>query len=150
MAKRNFGALRQLPSGRWQARYRHPRTNRFIGAPSTFSTKKDAERWLVNTQVDLDRGSWIDPAWGTVSLEEYANAWLAQRILAPRSVELYEGLLKHHIVPILGKTDLGDLSPRDVRAWHAKLTKAPHPGPVTVAKAYRLLGEYVRRRSATR
>jgi integrase len=139
MAKRNFGALRQLPSGRWQARYRHPRTNRFIGAPSTFSTRKDAERRLVNTQVDLDRGSWIDPTWGTVSLEEYANAWLAQRILAPRSVELYQGLLKHHIVPILGKTDLGDLSPRDVRAWHAKLTKAPHPGPVTVAKAYRLL-----------
>ena len=25
MTKREFGALRQLPSGRWQAKYRHPR-----------------------------------------------------------------------------------------------------------------------------
>jgi integrase len=139
MTKRNFGSVRQLPSGRWQARYRHPQSNRLMGAPSTFATKKDADRWLANTQVDLDRGNWIDPAWGTVSLEEYAKAWLVQRILAPRTVELYQGLLKHHIEPILGKIDLGDLSPRDVRAWHAKLTKAQKPGPVTVAKAYRLL-----------
>jgi integrase len=139
VAKRSFGAVRQLPSGRWQAKYRHPQTNRFIGAPSTFSTRRDADRWLANTQADLERGSWIDPVWGTVYLEEYANAWLGQRILAPRTVELYEGLLRHHIVPTLGKTDLGDLSPRDVRAWHSRLTKAPRPGPVTVAKAYRLL-----------
>jgi integrase len=137
--KRSFGAVRQLPSGRWQAKYRHPRSNRFIGAPSTFSTKKDADRWLSSTQVDIERGNWIDPAWGSVSLDEYAHSWLAQRLLAPRTVELYRGLLKHHIVPVLGKIDLNDLSPRDVRAWHSQLSKASHPGPVTVAKAYRLL-----------
>jgi integrase len=139
MTKRRFGAVRLLPSGRWQAKYRHPRTNQFVVAPSTFSTKSDADRWLSNTEVELDRGVWIDPEWGAVSLEDYATSWLAQRQLRPRSVELYEGLLKHHIVPVLGKIDLGDLSPRDVRAWHAQLTKASHPGPSTVAKAYRLL-----------
>jgi integrase len=137
--KRNFGAVRQLPSGRWQAKYRHPRSNQFIVAPSTFSTKRDADRWLATIQVDIERGNWIDPAWGSVSLDEYAHSWLAQRLLAPRTVELYRGLLTRHIVPVLGKIDLNDLSPRDVRAWHSKLSKATEPGPITVAKAYRLL-----------
>ena len=44
-----------------------------------------------------------------------------------------------HIFPTLGKMDLSNLSPREVRAWHSKLTKARQPGAVTVAKAYRLL-----------
>jgi integrase len=94
---------------------------------------------LANTQVDLDRGNWIDPEWGSVSVDAFAHSWLAQRLLAPRTVELYRGLLKHHIVPLLGKIDLNDLSPRDVREWHSQLSKSSHPGPVTVAKAYRLL-----------
>jgi integrase len=108
-------------------------------APNTFPTKRDADRWLANIQVDIDRGNWIDPAWGSISLDEYAHAWVAQRLLAPRTVEHYRGLLKNHIVPVLGKIDLNDLSPRDVRAWHSELSKAAEPGPVTVAKAYRLL-----------
>jgi integrase len=139
MAKRDFGAVRQLPSGRWQAKYRHPRTNRFVAAPSTFTMKRDADRWLANTQVDLERGSWIDPSWGAVTLEEYATSWMEQRILRPRSAELYRGLLKLHIIPVLGKFELCDLLPRDVRAWHAQMAKAGYPGPPTVAKAYRLL-----------
>jgi integrase len=139
MTKRDFGAVRQLPSGRWQAKYRHPRTNRFVTAPSTFTTRRDADRWLANTQVDLERGSWIDPSWGAVSLEGYATSWMEQRILRPRSAELYRGLLRLHILPVLGEIDLCDLSPRDVRAWHAQLTKAGYPGRPTVAKAYRLL-----------
>jgi integrase len=139
VTKRDFGAVRQLPSGRWQAKFRHPGSNRFVTAPSTFATRRDADRWLANTQADLERGSWIDPSWGAVSLEEYATSWMEQRILRPRSAELYRGLLKLHIVPVLGKIDLRDLSPREVRAWHAHLTKAGYPGLPTVAKAYRLL-----------
>jgi integrase len=94
---------------------------------------------LANTQVDLERGSWIDPSWGAVSLEGYATSWMEQRILRPRSAELYRGLLRLHILPVLDEIDLCDLSPRDVRAWHAQLTKGGYPGRPTVAKAYRLL-----------
>jgi hypothetical protein len=68
--KRDFGAVRQLPSGRWQAKHRHPRTNRFVVAPSTFATRRDADRWLANTQVELERGVWVDPSLGAMSVEE--------------------------------------------------------------------------------
>jgi integrase len=139
MAKREFGALRQLPSGRWQAKYRHPRTNEFVVAPTTFALRGDASRWLASIQRDLERGDWIDPAFGTITLGDYAATWLAQRTLRPRTVELYQGLLDRYIVPKLGKIELGELSPRDIRAWHVELLQRGRPGPVTIAKAYRLL-----------
>ena len=139
MSRREFGAVRQLPSGRWQAKYRHPRSNEFIGAPTTFKLKGDASRWLSSVQREIERGTWIDPEWGKVTMRDYAESWLAQRPLRPRTVELYRGLLDRYILPELGRTELGDLSPRDVRSWHVALMKRERPGPVTVAKAYRLL-----------
>lgn len=139
MSRRDFGTVRQLPSGRWQARYRHPRTNQRILAPTTFKMKGDATRWLAGIQRDIERGTWIDPEWGEVILRDYATSWLAQRPLRPRTVELYQGLLDRYIIPGLGRIALGDLSPREVRSWHVALLKRGTPGPVTVAKAYRLL-----------
>jgi len=40
--KRRFGRVRQLPSGRWQARYAGP-DGIDRSAPETFATKTDAE-----------------------------------------------------------------------------------------------------------
>ncbi len=108
-------------------------------ASTTFKAKGDASRWLSSIQRDIERGSWIDPAWGAVTLRDYAETWLAQRTLRPRTVELYRGLLDRYILPGLGASELGELSPRDVRTWHVALLKRGRPGPVTVAKAYRLL-----------
>jgi integrase len=139
MSKREFGALRQLPSGRWQAKYRHPRTNEFVSAHTTFTMRGDATRWLASVQREIERGTWIDPEWGTVTLRDYATSWLAQRTLRPRTVELYQGLFDRYILAGLGQVELGSLSPREVRAWHVALLKLGRPGPVTVAKAYRLL-----------
>jgi hypothetical protein len=55
-----FGAVRQLPSGRWQARYTGPDGLRRL-APNTFDTKKAAYRWLVALEAEMLRGDWLDP-----------------------------------------------------------------------------------------
>src|SRR6266498_4493648 len=44
--RRALGAVRQLPSRRWQARYRDKR-GRLVAAPHTFPTKTDATRYLA-------------------------------------------------------------------------------------------------------
>ena len=75
----------------------------------------------------------------TVTLEEYATPWLQNRVLRPRTVELYQGLLDRHILPTLGAIQIGRLNPSKVREWHAGLSNAVKPGQVTVAKCYRLL-----------
>jgi hypothetical protein len=43
--RRSFGALRQLPSKRYQASYLGPDDRRHI-APVTFNTKGDAQKWI--------------------------------------------------------------------------------------------------------
>ena len=139
VAKRQFGSVRQLPSGRFQARYRHPETSQRITAATTFPTKGAAQLWLAGAQTDLARGERMDQYLPTVTLEEYAATWLENRVLRPRTVELYQGLLDRHILPTLGHTPIGRLTPSKVREWHAGLSRAAKPGQVTVAKCYRLL-----------
>lgn len=59
-AKRQFGALRRLASGRWQARYRDG-GGRMVTAPQTFRTKGDAGRYLATVEAGLARGTYVDP-----------------------------------------------------------------------------------------
>ena len=140
MSHRSFGTVRQLPSGRWQARYRDPQTNRLVAAPERFATKVDASRWLSAVQTDISRGSWVDPNAGRVSLEDFAARWLSDHPgLRPRTRENYEGMLRLHILPSLREIELARLSPSAVRRWHADLVKAGHLSTATIAKAYRLL-----------
>jgi integrase len=126
------GTVRQLPSGRWQARYRddagtlHP-------APFTFDTKLDAGEWLA----DYVEGAVVithrraDPTFG-----EYAETWLAGRELKPRTRALYRGLLDTLILPPLGALRISRLSPAKVRAWHGNLDAST---PTRRAHAYALL-----------
>ena len=45
-ARRRFGRVRRLPSGRYQARYLGP-DGLDRPAPGTFASKTSAEKWLV-------------------------------------------------------------------------------------------------------
>ncbi len=135
--RRDFGAVRQLPSGRWQASYLAVDGLRRT-APSTFSTKADAHAWLTVRQSELLKGDWIDPDLGRVALDDFATRWISEHRLSPRTRDLYEGLHRLHIRPFLGPAQLGALTTERVRAWRAELlTSGRSEG--TVAKAYRLL-----------
>jgi integrase len=141
--RRRFGRIRKLPSGRWQARYPDS-VGELISAPQTFATKTDADRFLATVETDIARGTWFDPRAGAISLSAYSTEWIANRRvrgkpLAPRTRELYEGLLRRHIDPHLGRVQLRRLDVAAVRRWHATVTGPSGPGAVTAAKAYRLL-----------
>ena len=136
--RRRFGSVRQLPSGRWQARYRGP-DGLMRPAPRTFDTETDASVWLTVTEAQIIRGDWLDPDAGRVPVGGYAAKWIAERPgLAPRTVDRYQRLLRLHIAPKLGQSDLADVSPAVVRRWRAELL-AGDVGAPTVAQAYRLL-----------
>ncbi len=135
--RRRFGRVRQLPSGRFQARYQGP-DGKQHPAPFTFEREKDAEQWLSAVETDILRNDWTNPDAGKIKLRVYAEAWIKERDLAVRTVELYEGLLRNHVVPKLGDVMLSDLSPARVRQWRKELL-AEGVGEVTVAKAYRFL-----------
>jgi len=76
--KRRFGRVRELPSGRWQARYKGS-DGIDRPAPHTFDSKTSAERWLTLTEAEIIQGDWIDPDAGRVLFGKYASDWIEER-----------------------------------------------------------------------
>jgi hypothetical protein len=100
--KRHIGSLRQLSSGRWQARYQRP-DGTLRPAPETFERKRDAAEWLAGMETEIAKGEWRDPEAAEQLLTDYAASWIKERPgLRTRTVELYEGLLHRHIEPYFG------------------------------------------------
>lgn len=134
--KRTFGAIRKLPSGRFQARYPGP-DGVMRSAPETFATTKDADDWLAEKQTEINKGDWRDPEAGAVNFKTYAVQWVEERGLAATTDELYRRLLRIHLLPTFEEWDLDEITPPRVRTWRAERLK--ETGATTVAKAYRLL-----------
>jgi integrase len=135
MAKaRAFGTIRKLPSGRFQARYWH--LGKQVSAGSSFPAKADARAWLASVETDLNRGTYVDPSAGSGRFGPYAEDWLNDRALRPRTRETYESQLRH-IVESFGNHELRAITPTDVRAWHGRMTRSGL-NPNTVAKVYRM------------
>jgi integrase len=130
-----FGAVSKLPSGRWRALYYGPegKAGRRYSAPTTFTTKRAARQWLSTIEADIVRGRWLpptdekaptDPAARLLTLSTYANTWLEQRDLKPRTAAHYRKLLDAHILcKSIGGLPLKSITADDVRGWHAKLDK---------------------------
>ncbi|MFD0595440.1 hypothetical protein ACFQZ4_26450 [Catellatospora coxensis] len=138
MAKRRqFGKVRQLPSGRFQASFIDPSGQR-QNAPDTFTRKADASRWLALVEADLSRGTWLDDRAGSITLGEYARAVLrdSQRI-GPRWRETCERNMRLHLVPLLDMP-LRAVSAMRVREWHAAALRGKG-GKTSISQTYRFL-----------
>ncbi|MFC9854196.1 tyrosine-type recombinase/integrase [Streptomyces prasinus] len=134
--RRRFGAIRRLPSGRYQARYPGP-DGVMRPAPFTFETTADADDWLAEKQTEIRRGEWRDPEAGAVGFRAYADKWVEERELAPLTRDLYRYLLDKHLTAF-ADLDLDEITAPRVREWRAERLRITSAKTIT-AKAYRLL-----------
>ncbi len=139
---RGFGHLRRLPSKRWQASYIGPDTAR-NKAPQTFETKGDAAAWLAREQSLIAADTWVSPAERTRAALDpkgtfgpYAERWLRNRDLKPRTRQHYKSLLDRVILPTFAYVPLKSVTPENVGDWWADLDKSR---PTLRAHAYSLL-----------
>jgi integrase len=135
--KRDFGRVRQLPSGRWQARYPGP-DGIDRPAPHTFDRKRDATDWLADKRAELVRGDWLDPDRGRIAFRDFGTRWVEERDIAETTRERYDQVLRTHLLPMLGALAVSDMREADVRSWH-KDRRSAGVSQATTAKAYRLL-----------
>ncbi|MFG2457999.1 tyrosine-type recombinase/integrase [Streptomyces sp. NPDC048523] len=135
--RRQFGRVRKLQSGRYQARYVGP-DGQLRPAPETFRTKREADDWLADIQTEMRQGDWRDPDAAKVPFEKYAVAWVAERPVGETTRELYGILVRVHLAPTFGRMTIADITPAAVRSWRRARLDAG-VGPTTVAKAYALL-----------
>ena len=129
--RRGFGAIRKLPSKRFQASYLGPDLDRHV-ALKTFETRIDAEGWLAGERRLVDSGEWLSPLArearkrSAPTLEDYApEALLSRRVrgepLRPLTLKLYNGLLDRLIYPTFGDVQLRAVKPVDVVRWHSNI-----------------------------
>jgi len=111
----------------------------------TFPSKADADHAFAEALHKQRTGTWVSPDRDALTLLEYAESWLETRLtsrgepLRPRTIELYEGLLRLHINPTLGSKALSKLTTPLIRNWYTSLRDVDGPGASTAAKCYRLL-----------
>lgn len=114
-ARRQFGRVRKLPSGRWQARYPDG-SGRDAPAPVTFVSKGDATRFLARVQTDLDRGQWRDAGVGKVTFAEWVIQWLGSNpAKRPSTLARDRTVLRTHFLPDLGNRQLSSITPAQLR-----------------------------------
>lgn len=118
-----FGSVRRLPSGRVQARYTGPDGVTHT-APTTFSTKGDAEAWLAIQRAAITLGKWKPASQerqqSQTTFAEYAETWLRDRELKPRTRAHYRQLLDRQLLPRFGTLRPASITPEAVRDWHAR------------------------------
>ena len=139
-APRDWGKVRKLPSGRYQASYLDTAKTRRT-APATFTTRAAADAWLTAQQSALGAGTRRDPDAGAVTFAAYAARWLAERGLKPRTEHDYRRILHRLLLPEFGQMELKSITPAAVRSWYARLDRA---APVMRAHAYGLLRAMLR------
>ena len=135
--RRRFGNIRKLPSGRYQASFPAPNGKR-QNAPHTFRTRTDADRWLVQVETDISRGTWLDDGVGLQRFEDYAKEYLRHAPdVGPRWEETCLRNLRLHMAA-LHDVPLAAISPAVVRQWYAE-AMAGTGGRTSIAQSYRFL-----------
>ncbi len=138
--RRRFGAVRKLPSGRWQVRYRDPDTQSYRSATQTFTTKTEAARWLSVLEADMTRGHWHDPKRGDVPFSEVAERWYATKLhLRPTTKHIYRTLLDRHIRPTFADEPIGSITKLSVQMWISDRSSNTRMGANSVTKTYKVL-----------
>jgi integrase len=111
-------------------------------------TREEVRRKLAKAVADRDGGIVYDA--GSMTVGEYLNAWLRDSVrgtVRQRTYERYEGIVRVHLVPSIGRTKLKALAPAHVRGlYREKIEGNPAEGvrplaPRTVLHVHRTLSK---------
>ncbi|MFF5020555.1 tyrosine-type recombinase/integrase [Micrococcus luteus] len=124
-----FGQVHALPSGRFRARYTTPDGARRT-APTTFTTRAEAEAYLTQVHAELLRGHAVALMPTTTTVGQYVTQWLDTAThLRPSTAQHYRRTAARWILAPVGSTHLAALALPDVtvtmvRTWHTELLAA--------------------------
>jgi len=120
--RNQWGAIRKLPSGRFQARWKGL-DGTYVTAPVTFANRTDAQKFLSKTRTQLEDGTWKKADLGTQPLAPFARRFLESHRSNLREVTAvkYEAHLRVHILPKFGERPLNSIKSIDVSEWVAEM-----------------------------
>ena len=115
--------IRQLPSGRWQARP--------AGVdPATFDSYDEAEAWCLEQLVARSRGTAAPPGTSRLTFQAYADEWEAAQTWSPGTRERVRTNLRKHLYPRIGHLPITRLRPTQLQAVVSSLAETMAPSSV--------------------
>ncbi len=116
-------SIRRPRSGRgWEARYRDPDGKQ---RSKTFTTKREAERFLERLGSDLQRGDWLDPQRQKIGFGQWTAEWRNTIVhLEPNTIAFYDSMLRAHVTPWFGDRPVGTIDQAVVRRFVSELVAA--------------------------
>ncbi|MDJ1372066.1 tyrosine-type recombinase/integrase [Gulosibacter molinativorax] len=130
--RRSFGAIEKRGK-RFRARYVGPDGQTYT-APTTFTTKTDADGWLSKQRGAIESGKWKSPKQQKSEIfGAYAATWIEQRTTADgaplraKTRSEYRRYLDKSLHEFTADPIAG-ITPARVRAWHTKRAKEAPTG----------------------
>ncbi|MCL2515137.1 MAG: site-specific integrase [Microbacteriaceae bacterium] len=113
-----FGTVRQLPSGRYQARYTSPAGEQ-LTVRGTFPDQITARNRLHEIEVDIRRGDYWDNRKARITFREFMKKYMEFRATQVRETERRnnESYLKVHLNPAFGNLRMDQITSEKVDAW---------------------------------
>lgn len=105
----------------------------------SFLKKTDAQLWLRGELGKVDKGEWLDPKAGAVTVRQWSEIWL--RGLAgrkPKTIAGYQSILRSRLLPKFGDHQIRQVQPAAVRSWMAEMA-AEGLSPATVRQNRQVL-----------
>lgn len=110
---------RTLKNGtrRWYAIYLAPDGRRT--SEGGFDTKREAQRLAHRRSLEIEGGTFVDPALARMTFREYVEGyyWPAARHLEPTTRAAYRSNLDRHFLPAFGSMTMRRILPSVVQTW---------------------------------
>src|SRR5688572_10104760 len=114
-----YNNVRDLPSGRFQARFIGPDGRSHC---KTFDTAREASEWRATQISDESAGRWVSPAGGKSLFRDWVVRYDARRVdIRPTTRARDDSLVRNHILPAFGVKAIGAIGQGDVSDWVAEL-----------------------------
>lgn len=106
----------------YAVRYRKP--DRGTTMKRGFRTKREAQAWAEDVEVDKRTGTYVAPSLGRITVAELAPAWLARKKQGnkPSTYHSTESAYRTHVAPKWGRASVADIDSLSVETWISEMT----------------------------
>jgi integrase len=127
---------------RYKVQYRRP--DRTPTTRRGFRSKRDAQLFLAQTELQVASGDWIDRRASRSTIADVGPAWLAAKAhLKPSSFHVLEIAWRIHVEPVWGARAIGSITPSEIQDWVTDLTR--RRSATVVIRAYGILAGVLER-----
>jgi integrase len=123
------GNLRKRGKESWELSFSHgyDANGKRIRYYKTIKAKseREAQKELAKFVTEIEKGSYVEPS--KLTLSEFADKWIemhGKQNLAPKTLDLYQGLLNDRIIPALGHLKLEQLKPMHLVEFYKNLKES--------------------------